>query len=287
MAVTHHVTAWLTIVFLAVWAVGLRLVVDAPNRPPPHPNQPVWLPTTRRDQARIVGLALAFALVVAGAWTAVVGSRLIGYVGPIFETASGDFSAALGHLHGNRQLFQNAAGGGSPDWEIALMLAAAASWCLILLVSLYSVIWKRSVRGGKLRYLPAAVAAAYPLALLASVSSTSKLVGGRATTFIFFGMAVVVGGWLGRRISTERRGIERIAVIGVAAVCFLGSTLFGGGPLPSYVPGHYLVGADERSVSSPSLALADWVAANLPVGSHVAAIATTVPCWWTSDTLIR
>ena len=32
MVVSHHVTAWLTIGFLVVWAAGLRFVIDPPNR---------------------------------------------------------------------------------------------------------------------------------------------------------------------------------------------------------------------------------------------------------------
>ena len=288
MVLTHHVTTWLTVGFLVVWAAGLYLTVHAPARPAPdHGEPPIAsgerLPfrariglhrgqsTKRRVQARIVGLAALVGLVVGGTWTAFVGRRLTGYVGPVLDAASADISAALGNLHGNRQLFVNASGGGSPDWGIAVMLAAAICWCLILLPSLYSVIWKRSVRGGTLRYLPAIIAALYPLSLLANISSTSKEVAGRATTFIFFGVAVVVGGWLARRLSRDRRGVERMATIGVATLCFLGSVLLGGGPLPSYVPGHYRVGADELSLGSPSLAVATWANTHLPAGSHVAA----------------
>ena len=130
------------------------------------------------------------------------------------------------------QLFQNSAGGGTPYWEEALILAAAVFFCLIILISLYAVIWKKSVRGGRLRDLPAAIAATYPLAMLTNISSEAKEIGGRTTTLIFFGVAVVVGGWLAGRLLMQRRVIERMATIGVAVICFLGSTLYGGGPLP-------------------------------------------------------
>src|SRR6516165_8324552 len=33
MVVSHHVTAWLTIGFLVVWAAGLRFLIDPPGRP--------------------------------------------------------------------------------------------------------------------------------------------------------------------------------------------------------------------------------------------------------------
>ena len=68
----------------------------------------------------------------------------------------------------------------------------------------------------------------------------------------------------------QRRVIERMATIGIAVICFLGRTLYGGGPLPTLVNGPYIVGAHERSLGSPSLALANWVSTHLPVGSHVA-----------------
>src|SRR5262249_55854496 len=159
----------------------------------------------------------------------------------------------------------------TPYWESALILAAAVFFCLIILISLYAVVRKKSVRGGRLRYLPATIAATYPLAMLSNISSDTKEIGARTTTFIFFGVAVVVGGWLARRLLMQRRVIERIATIGVAVICFLGSTLYGGGPLPLLVNGPYIIGAHERSLGAPSLALANWVSSHLPAGSHVAA----------------
>jgi hypothetical protein len=68
----------------------------------------------------------------------------------------------------------------------------------------------------------------------------------------------------------QRGVIVRLATIGVAVICFLGSTLYGGGPLPGLVNGPYIVGAHERSLGSPSFALANWVSTHLPAGSHVA-----------------
>ena len=199
-------------------------------------------------------------------------SRLLTpYLGPVFAAAGADLADALGTGHGDRTLFKSAAGGGSPHWEIALILASAFAWCLVLVPSLFSVVFKRSVRGSALRYIPAVIAATYPISVAANISAGTKLVAERATTFIFFGVALVVGAWLGRRIARDRRLIERAATIGVATVVFLGSLLFGIGPLVSLLPGPYRVGADNLSYGSPSLAVADWADSHLPAGSHVAA----------------
>jgi hypothetical protein len=286
MVVSHHVTTWLTVAFLVVWAIGLRFLKDPPRQlvSPRASLAPAsyWAPPRiaidlrgghlgrHREQARIVGLAALFGLVLAGAWIVVVGHIVTGYVGPLIQEGADSALEMVGQFHGNRKLFQNSAGGGTPGWESALILAAAVLFCLILLFSLYAVIWKKSIRGGKLRYLPAAIAATYPLALLTNISTDAKLVGARATTFIFFGMAIVVGGWLARLHVTRRRIVVQAATIGIAVVCFLGSTLYGGGPLPGLVNGPYIVGAHERSLGPPSFALANWSSTHLPAGSRVA-----------------
>ena len=293
MVVSHHVTAWLTVGFLVVWAAGLRFIVDSPGRPATAATAGQMLATEdlarsqegiasrdeqfarrkerRKEQSRIVGLAALVGVVLAGAWFAFLGHVLTGYIDPIIQAGTRSAAEILSQLHGNRKLFQNSAGGGTPFWVTALILASAVFFCLIILISLYAVVWKKSVRGGRLRYLPAAIAAAYPLAMLTNLSSDAKDVGSRTTTFIFFGVAVVVGGWLAGRLLMQRRVIERMATMGIAIICFLGSTLYGGGPLPILVNGPYIVGAHERSLGSPSLALANWVSTHLPKDSHVAA----------------
>ena len=292
MVVSHHVTAWLTVGFLVVWAAGLRLITGPPGRPATAATAGQMLATEdlarsqagiasrdkqfarrkerRKEQSRIVGLAALAGVVLVGVWTAFLGHVLTGYINPIIQAGTRSAAEILSQLHGNRKLFQNSAGGGTPNWEEALILASAVFFCLIILISLYAVVWKKSVRGGRLRYLPAAIAAAYPLAMLTNLSSDAKDIGSRTTTFIFFGVAVVVGGWLAGRLMRQRRVIERMATIGVLVVCFLGSTLYGGGPLPILVNGPYIVGAHERSLGSPSLALANWVSTHLPEGSRVA-----------------
>ena len=295
--VSHHVTGWFTVAFLVVWTAGLYLTSHplrhrsrsfaAPSlpvaaEPPLAAEDQSTIPSSpapgdelrskkRRTQAGIVGIAAGVGILAGAAWTAYVFRLLAPYLGPVFSAAGTDITQALGKGQGNRALFQNAAGGGSPKWEIALILAAAIGWCFVLVPSLYSVIFKRSVRGGALRYLPAAIAALYPVSLLADVSSNSKLVADRATTFIFFGLALVIGAWLARRIARDRRMIERVATIAVATIVFLGSLVFGFGPLVSLLPGPYVVGADDLSYGSPSLALARWADTHIPAGSHVAA----------------
>ena len=193
LVVTHHLTAFLTAGLLVVWAVGL------------------WM-DGRPEDARTIGLAAAASVALVFGWSAFVGSHLLSYLGPIFSDASNGFSSAIGHHHSSRSLFHtDSRQGGSSHWEILVMLAAAVSFCLLLCPSVLAVVRKRTALGGVLRFLPVAIAAAYPFAMLASISSGSSQVGERTTTFIFFGMAIVIGGWLATRISKHRSTVERAA----------------------------------------------------------------------------
>src|SRR5262249_44751571 len=144
MVVSHHVTAWLTIGFLVVWAAGLRLFIDPPGRPatgdPARSQAGVASRdekvTRRKKQSRIVGLAALVGIVLAAAWIAFLGRVLTAYIDPLIAGGTRNVAAMVSQLHGNRKLFQNSAGGGTPYWEEALIFASAAFFCLIILISL-------------------------------------------------------------------------------------------------------------------------------------------------------
>ena len=245
LVVTHHLTGWLTVAFLAVGALWLQ------RRRRPVPAGTVWA-------TAIIGLAIV------GSWSAIVGTRLWSYLGPIFNGAWSGLSNALSQLHSNRKLFHAANGGpASPKWEIAIMLAAAAAWCLVLIPAVRAALKERTVGGGSLKWAPILIACTFPVALVSSVSSMSSEVGQRATTFIFFGMAVVVGGWLATRIIGAHARRWRAGIVVVASAALIGMVLFGSGPDWALVPGKYLVGADQRSVTAPSLAMAQWASTHI------------------------
>jgi hypothetical protein len=252
VVVTHHLTGWLTVAGLIVWAAGLRI-------------------TGRSRQARTVGAAAGAGTVLAVLWTALVGGRLVGYLRPLLADATSGLASAVGTLHGNRQLFSGASGVRSPLWEVVLMLSAAVAWCVLLVPSLLAVLRQRTAGKSALRFVPAAAAACYPLTLLSSLSSSSSEVGQRASTFSFFGVALVVAGWLALCQAKGWPDLFHWLAVAVASVCFLGTMVYGSGPSWSYVPGPFMVGADQRSVGAPSIAAALWAGAHLPAGSRIAA----------------
>jgi hypothetical protein len=250
--VTHHVTGWILVVSLCVWAAAL------------------WRGGARRG-ARVVGVAAGTGVAAVGIWTAFVGDRLLAYLGPLFSSALSGIASVFGSMQANRALFTDASGAASPTWEVVVMLAAAAAWCLILLPSLRAGLARRTVGSGRLRFLPLAIAACYPLTLVARLSSSSSEIGDRATAFVFLAVALVVAAWLMQRPRGPLSPRERKVATSVAGLCFLGSMILGSGPDWSYVPGPYLVGADNRSIGAPSLGAALWVGSHLPAGSRIAA----------------
>ena len=130
LVVTHHLTSWLDRGLPRLWAQS-GCSRRAPGRG-----------ARRGDRGRR-------GLVVAAAWTALVGRRLVSYLSPIFSTALSGIASALDQLRGNRHLFHTAAGAADPTWEIVTILAAAVFWCLILLPSAYAAIRQGTVRGGE------------------------------------------------------------------------------------------------------------------------------------------
>lgn len=246
--VTHHLVGWLTVLLLVAWFLALACL-------------------RRSSEARIVGTVAGVGLLGAVAWTSINDQVLWRYLKPIL---SEPFSALSGLVEGHRRsLFQGAGTFTTPLWEEAVMVVAALIVVALMVVAVRAVASeKTTMRGGRLRGLPMVIALGYVLVLGSRLEAGSAEVGGRLSTFVFFGIAVVVGAWY----AVAGRRLWKPAVLGIAAVCFLGGMLFGSNPDWLDVPGPYVApSADQRSIDAASIAAARWAAANLPANSIVAA----------------
>ena len=248
--VTHHLVGWLVVALLAAWGTLSRA-------------------TGRRAAARTVGPVAAAAFLGAAVWTALSGPQLIDYLRPVLGGAVSGLVGVIDGSGGRRSLFQGAVGTVStPLWEQVVMLAAAVVVvCLVAVASRGVLSGSTNLRGGRLRWIPVIAALGYLVVLVARLSANSQEVGGRLSTFVFFGIAVVVGAWAAARW----RPTWKPLAVGLVLLCFLGGLLLGAGPSFEQVPGSYLPAADQRSVDAPSVAAARWAAAHLPPGAVVAA----------------
>lgn len=246
LAITHHLTSWLTLG--ALWGMALLF----------------WLGGERqRAWATLVTAQIATA--VAAAWTAVIAPLLAGYLGPIFETAGGE----LGRLimldpSGSREVLADASGQRTPTWEVAVMAASILVWCLLLLPALWGALRGDTVPRSSGRLALMGLAAAYPGLYLARFFPTAADVAERASTFVTLALALLVSLWI------VRRGDRLSQLLAPGAVLLvLGGLILGSGSDFQRVPGPYLPGAEQRSVDAETVAFARWAGRYLPDGARM------------------
>lgn len=249
LAITHHLTSWVMIATL--WLLAAFF----------------WLGKERR-RFQLTLLTAEFATAVVAAWTAVIAPLLIDYLTPIFDAAT---TQLAGLLQGG---VERAPGGGSggtptPTWEVMVMFGSLATWCVLLLPAGWAAWRGGSIGATRARYVPLLIAVSFPALQLSRFSTTASEIGDRASTFVFIAMALVVGAWVASRLPD----IRMLFVPGVLLLV-LGGTILGSGPDWQRVPGPYLAGAEQRSVDSTTVAVAEWSGRYLPDGSNVAADST-------------
>jgi hypothetical protein len=213
---------------------------------------------------RLTLLTAELATAVAAGWTAVIAPLLIDYLTPIFNAAT---SQLAGLLQGGaaRPPGAGTAGVPTPTWEVMVMFGSLLLWCLLLVPAGWAA-WRHSSIGAtRARYVPLLVALAFPALQLARFSEAASEMADRASTFVFMAMALVVGAWVASRLATLRRLFVPAFVLLV-----LGGTILGSGPDWQRVPGPFLAGAEQRSIDSTTVAVAQWAGRYLPEGSNVA-----------------
>ena len=121
---------------------------------------------------------------------------------------------------------------------------------------------------------------AFPITAAAHFDPSVGEFGDRASTFLFFPLALSCSLIIQRHPRVTRRPARRdnpfrpavlIALIGGTAVIYLGGILLGSNPDWNRLPGPYLVSADFRTQDPETLAAVDWAATHLPAGSTVVA----------------
>jgi len=249
LSITHHLTSWL--VLGMIWVLALFF----------------WRGGEER-RAKLTLITAELATVVVLAWTAVIAPLLISYLGPIFDVATSQLLTALDGS-GSRDIGSAGDGTKTPTWELMVMAGSILLWVLMLIPAAWRA-WRHGSLGPtRARYVPLAIAVAYPCLQLARVVPSAAEVADRASTFVTMAMALVVAAWLAPRI----QAFGALVVPGVVLL-ILGGTLIGSGPDWQRVPGPYLAGAEQRSVDSETVAVAQWAGTYLPTDSRVAADVT-------------
>jgi hypothetical protein len=236
LVVTHHLTSYALLGFLVLWVVAALVL--------------------RRALASVPVALTVLVLGLEALWLATAARPTVDYLLGIFGPVAREVGGVILHQEAPRQLFQAHNGQVQPFWTRSLALAQAASILVALPVGLLQV-WRRR-RGQALFWVLAAVALAWPASLLLHLTPSAADVANRMSELVFVGVGGVLA--LGIDVIWPARGfrsLPSVAVAGWLAVVFSGGAILGWAPQLS-VPGPYLVGADNRSVDSTSIAAATW-----------------------------
>jgi hypothetical protein len=251
---THHVTGWLILAFIIAWAI--------------------MTPKGDRDRKIIARSALVMSI-TAVAWTAALVAPLWGYFGPIFK-------AVLQSYTGSGSLSSSASAGAppTPEWEKFALIFYVLCCSGAALICAW-IMFARAFRNhDRILVLLGVCDLVFPLTDAAHFSPSVGAIGDRASTFLFFPLALSLSLVLlrhprvarhpERKSSIFRPALLFVLVVGTALV-YMGGVLLGSSPDYSRLPGSFLVAADSRSQDPVTLAAVKWASEHIAPGSTITA----------------
>lgn len=265
VAVTHHLTSWLTVAFLVFWATAER----------------------GRQARRRVSYGAMIATVTTTVWAMIQWSLLRDYFVPLIDDVHSQMTGQW------RTAFSDSAGYKTPEWERAFLVYYTAS--VTLVVSVLIFVWARSVlprlrsgappcdaRRWEPRVLLMVLVGMNPVLTAARVLPIGSQIADRLSTFLFLALSLLVAATADRWSQLRRASnspplthtqlvtIRSLALV-LVTCAFVGGYLMGTGPQWIRLPGPYLVGADSRSMDAETLAAVRWARDGLPAGRLVGA----------------
>jgi hypothetical protein len=255
VVVTHHLTSYALLAFLALWA--LVATFGRVERPRPH------------------GLAL-LALAASTTWLVYVATLTVTYLS---APLTGAVVATLQLIAGEgtaRELFRASTGDLAPLWERGAGFGAVALILLGLPLGLWAI-WRgaRGTEAGRMSVGLAVTlglaALGYPASLVMRLTERGAEISNRASAFMFLAVAFVLACWVARHLPRAGESAKWLAVYGLCAtVIFTGGVVVGWPPW-ARLPGPYLAAADTRSIERQGLAAAGWAREALGPGNRLIA----------------
>jgi hypothetical protein len=239
IVVTHHLTSYATAGVLAAIAIAdfvIRRTWRAPN---------VWR-------------YAIFVAIIAAAWLTVVASSTVGYLEPPLKGAFEAIFQTIGGEAPPRGLFQ---GGGvevaaTPSFARGLSLLAVGALTVALPFGLVNVYRRHRHQPFAVIFALAAVGFFVTLALRLAPAAWET--GNRASEFFFVGLAftVAVAGFEVRRYGRLQPLVRPAMAVALALILFGGA--ISGWPWDIQLAKPLKVKAENGTISSPPVALAEW-----------------------------
>ncbi len=276
VTVTHHMTSYALIAFLASWAILTALAerrAGAGGAAMPAVGASSGSAGLAVRRSALDGPALPALLltVMAGLWFAFVAGAVT--VDELGKVVTGAADSTLGLIFGGSGPKTLFAGGGETNPFAARALAVGSVVPMLVLIPLgLRRTWRAPDSSALWRTL-ALAAMLYPVSLGLRLTLAGSETSQRASEFVFVGVAFFAGllisewrwpqGWLSRNA-------RALALTAAALVVFLGGFIIGELPATRQ-PGPFLVGAEDRSISAQGLAAARFAADELPDHSRILA----------------
>ncbi len=255
LSLTHHITSWIAVVLLAGWTLCAFARRD------------------RSDGKALAGITLIGLLTVVS-WALVSISMLSDYLGPVLSESFHQAGNVASGQAKSRKMFTDSAGTATPTWQIITLLGSTLLWSVsIFPVGPFRFRPVTDSRHATLYRLLRLMHLLFPLTVIGTVAPRTAELSTRLSTFIYLGLAAVLGLTITRYLTTRRttRAAHLVRLTTALAVfVFVGGTVLGSGADWSRMPGPYLVIADGRSIDPYVVAATDWANTRLPPGSRVA-----------------
>jgi hypothetical protein len=218
---------------------------------------------------RIAVFLLFFVL----AWLGIVAEITVGYLAPYVSDTLATLLRFISGYRGNRVVFSASQSAGVLSER---MVAVASVLSLMLGEALGLWVWWKSFRNQKALQSAFAivlvmVSLAYPMLPLLHLNNSTWEVADRLASFIFIGLAFVIGLGLAKTWSNPNIFQVQRWVFMPALAVIICAGIIGGSHPAARLPGPYLVEADNRSVDSYGRSAADWAATYLGPRNNMAA----------------
>lgn len=255
LAATHHLTSLAVVILLWAW------------------NRAAQLTGRRVPQ---LGIFFAVSILILAIWTWFARAYVISYIQQALSSAASSIYKLI-NGGSSRKLFVTPAGYKTPEWEIIVSFGSVLLIVLILIPAGWYAV-RRWRLAGAAGIVLTALALLYPVIPFGHLTADSSEVADRSAAFVFAGVGYVIAIWWFHQLKTDRdarrtffnqsRRRPTFALVVGLTICFVGGGIIGGADW-SYVPGSYMVIADNRSIDQLSLAAGYWEAANIKPGSRV------------------
>jgi hypothetical protein len=261
LAITHHMTAYATTGFLALWALAIAFTGAKPAAARSALARAPWIEGP--------GLPALFLAVAAGGWFVLEASHVTTTeLGGVFKEATESVIHLITGSSGSKTLFQSA---GQTNTTAARILGVASIVPLLVVIPLGLLRTWRGKESSPLWRALAVVSLFYPVTMLLRFTQAGTETSQRASEFVFLGLAFVSGLLLSElpwRGGAVRRACLTLGLGALATVIFLGGFIVGESPV-TRLPGPFLVGGETRAISPQGIAAAEFAANELPAGSRV------------------